>query len=220
MSDALPVKHDDTLKFIALTTMLIDHIGYLLFPQFFILRIIGRLSFPIFTYLIANGAKRTSNRTAYALRLLAVGIVSQIPYNLFSHNLWWSFTEPNIFFTLLAGLLMIYCLQSDDWVVKLLSVSVLFTVVPLNLSYSYYGLLLILVFFLFDNNPWMTAAGFGLASFQYYVQFSNYYQMYAIPVLAILFWMPRLGIHIPKWLGYAFYPVHLTILFGIYYIWF
>ena len=41
------------LKIIALITMAIDHIGMYLFPQILFLRIIGRLSMPIFAYMIA-----------------------------------------------------------------------------------------------------------------------------------------------------------------------
>ena len=43
------------LKLIALITMTIDHIGYILLPQYRILRIIGRLAFPIYAYMIAVG---------------------------------------------------------------------------------------------------------------------------------------------------------------------
>lgn len=213
-------RNDDTLKFIALATMLIDHMGYLLFPQHFYLRMIGRLSFPIFAYLIAKGAVRTQHPGAYARRLLAFGLISQIPYNLVRHQLWWSFTEPNIFFTLLAGLLMIYSLKHDHWAVKLMSLVPVLLVQPLNLSYSYYGLLLILIFFLFDKQPLLMCAAFGLATFQYSVQFSNNYQVYALPVLAIILFLPPLGIHVPKWVGYWFYPLHLLALFGVYILWF
>ena len=68
------------LKFIALVVMLIDHIGAKLLPQFFILRIIGRLSFPIFAYLVAVGAKRTRDLDIYISRMLIFALISQIPF--------------------------------------------------------------------------------------------------------------------------------------------
>lgn len=68
------------LKFIALIVMLIDHVGAKLLPQFFILRIIGRLSFPIFAYLVALGAKRTRDLDVYISRILIFALVSQIPF--------------------------------------------------------------------------------------------------------------------------------------------
>ncbi len=220
MSDQVSHKSDDTLKFIALLTMLIDHIGYLLFPQHFILRVIGRLSFPIFAYLLARGARRTSNPKRYAFRLFTFALISQIPYNLFTNNSWYSLLDPNIFFTLLAGLLMLLCLRHEHWGVKMISVLIAFCVVPLNLSYSYYGLLLILTFYMFDKKPLMIIVSFLLATCQYYIQFSNPYQFYALPVLLIIFYLPPLGIRVPKWLGYGFYPTHLLILFAIYRLWF
>ena len=68
------------LKFIALVVMLIDHIGAKLLPQFFILRIIGRLSFPSFAYLVAVGAKRTRDLDIYISRMLIFALISQIPF--------------------------------------------------------------------------------------------------------------------------------------------
>ena len=53
------------LKIIAMLTMLVDHIGVQLFPECIILRIIGRLSLPIFAYMIAEGCLHTRNRPKY-----------------------------------------------------------------------------------------------------------------------------------------------------------
>lgn len=68
------------LKFIALIVMLIDHVGAKLLPQFFILRIIGRLSFPIFAYMVAVGAKRTRDLDIYISRMVIFSLISQIPF--------------------------------------------------------------------------------------------------------------------------------------------
>ena len=53
------------LKLIALITMTIDHVGAYLLPQFTILRIIGRLSMPIYAFLIAEGCRHTHDRRKY-----------------------------------------------------------------------------------------------------------------------------------------------------------
>ncbi len=68
------------LKFIALVIMLIDHIGATLLPDIFFLRIIGRLAFPIFAYMVAVGAKRTRDLNVYISRMLIFSLVSQIPF--------------------------------------------------------------------------------------------------------------------------------------------
>ena len=101
------------LRWLAIALMVLDHVWIALFkPDCFWMTCLGRLSFPIFAFLIAEGAYHTSNFKKYALRLFFCGILSEIPYNLFTAC---SFVNPgrqNIFFTLLAGLL---CLKIFWW---------------------------------------------------------------------------------------------------------
>lgn len=73
-----------SLKLIAALSMTIDHIGVLLFPQHLWIRYIGRLAYPIFCFLIANGACYTHSRVKYLARLLAFAFLSQVPYALMS----------------------------------------------------------------------------------------------------------------------------------------
>ena len=57
-----------TLKWIAIISMLIDHIGLVLFPEEQIFRIIGRLAFPIFAYTLTEGFLHTGNIKKYLIR--------------------------------------------------------------------------------------------------------------------------------------------------------
>ncbi len=68
------------LKLIACITMLIDHIGFLLFPEIRILRYIGRISMPLFAYLIAEGCRYTRSRCRYFASVLSLAIFCQIAY--------------------------------------------------------------------------------------------------------------------------------------------
>ena len=73
----IKILSSNQLKILACITMLIDHIGYFIFPQITILRLIGRLTFPIFAFLISEGAKYTKNKVRYLLTVGALGIVWQ-----------------------------------------------------------------------------------------------------------------------------------------------
>ena len=64
------------LKIIGMIAMTIDHIGYFLFPQIEAFRIIGRIAYPIFAYMIAEGCRYTRNKVKYLLSVL--GAVSYI----------------------------------------------------------------------------------------------------------------------------------------------
>ena len=65
------------LKLIAMISMLIDHVGKMFFPQYRIMRIIGRLAFPLFGYCVAVGCVYSRNRLKYLTRILLVGLISQ-----------------------------------------------------------------------------------------------------------------------------------------------
>ena len=63
----------NALKYIAALTMLIDHAGLLLFPRNILFRIIGRLAFPIFAFMIAEGCRYTRNKLKYFLSVFILG---------------------------------------------------------------------------------------------------------------------------------------------------
>lgn len=90
----------DFLKLLAAIIMLIDHIGAVLFPEIIILRIIGRISFPLFAYCLVVGFQYTSNIKKYALRLLLFSIVSQPIYVLVFNYSW---SRLNIMPTIING---------------------------------------------------------------------------------------------------------------------
>ena len=99
------------LKLLAVLTMLVDHTGALLFPQIAVFRIVGRLSFPIFCLLLAEGAAHTSGKARYFLRLLLFAVLSEIPYDLaFFGSLFYPGSQ-NVLFELALGLLAIFLIQ-------------------------------------------------------------------------------------------------------------
>ena len=121
------------LKTIALLTMTIDHVGYMLqgygiYPIGYIFRIIGRLALPLFCFMIAEGAIHTKNFNRYALRLgvmaSAVSLIiigsNEIP---FFRNAGLSMRDEGIIFIdLLLGAVSVYLLRQKKWYIKLLAI--------------------------------------------------------------------------------------------------
>jgi hypothetical protein len=133
------------VQILAMLTMLIDHIGLMFFPQEAIWRIIGRISFPLYVYALVLGQIHTRSKRRYALRLLFIALISQVPYQLAIGVL-----RPNVVFTLLAGLLLIEL--TERWMKRfpvLVTVCLAASCIAaelLNLDYGAYGILLILIF--------------------------------------------------------------------------
>lgn len=148
------------LKVIACLCMLLDHIGYFWGIEW--LRIVGRLAFPIFVYLIYNGYRHTSSKWRYALRLALFAVLSQIPFSLFCYGTLWH-QNGNVFFTLLAALMCLWCADAMRrnkvlrWLCLLPAIAVcaLYHKGILASDYGAKGILLILVFYFTDRK------GFG-----------------------------------------------------------
>ena len=106
------------LKWLALITMLIDHIGAVIGEEVFtswnllwlyqLLRTIGRISFPIFAFFIAEGWYYTSNKKRYTLLISLFALISQpIYYFAISNDVF----ALNILFTFLLSLLIFYLID-------------------------------------------------------------------------------------------------------------
>lgn len=201
--------YDDTLKLIAILTMLIDHTGYLLFPDQIAWRLIGRLSFPIFAFLVARGSRLTRSQPRYLLRMLTYGLISQLPYSYFvPHGL-------NIFFTLAAGIALIFFISRQNLAIKLLVLPILASTWVVDYSYGLYGLLLILAFHFFYDKPALMTVSFTGLSWYYWAKTYVSIQALAMAALPIIYSAPHTGIRLPKHVGYLFYPVHIMILLSI-----
>lgn len=102
------------LKIIAVITMFIDHIGYVVYTgKIPYLNFIGRLAFPIFAFQISEGYIHTKNLKKYFFRLFLFAIISQIPFMLFE-SIFINEFYLNVFFTLFLGLLSIFIYEKLD----------------------------------------------------------------------------------------------------------
>lgn len=118
------------IKIIALLTMTLDHIGYLL-PNStvaIVFRYIGRLALPLFCFMIAEGAIHTKNFNKYAFRLglmaslISIAIIGSEYIPFFKDNGFSMRREGNIFIDLLLGAVAIYLLRQNKWYIKLLAI--------------------------------------------------------------------------------------------------
>lgn len=217
------------LKLIAICTMLIDHMGYTLFPGVMWLRCVGRVAFPIFCFLIAEGCVYTHDRKKYAARLLVFALLSEIPYNLMNSGMIWDPYDQNVLWTLLTGALVCWLI---DWALKkctplsfVLTGAVMLAAYWLleigNTDYGGWGMLLVAAFYCVRRAPSgavvkMIAQAFGLAFFSLGVM-GGYLsiELWSLVSLAPI-WLyngQRGFSHKAVQYGfYAFYPVHILIL--------
>lgn len=192
------------LKLIAALTMLVDHVGVLFYPDVDWLRAIGRVSFPLFVWLLVQGEARTKNIWRYGLRLGLLGLVSQPIY-----QITFDAERLNILFQLLIGLACLrLARQCPEWTLPVWIAGALIAE-ALNVSYGSYGIILILLTRYFRPNfPWWLAwVGFHLI----WTQVAGPFQLPAIGVP--LLFMAFNGQRGPKarWF-YGFYPGHLALL--------
>jgi len=224
------------LKIAAYITMLIDHTGMVFFPNDHIFRIIGRIAFPIFAFLAAEGAKKSSNVRFYLLRLFICGIVSEIPFDLMiSGKIFW-LDYQNVCFTLFFGVLssVIYSKLTvrKAWYIRILGV--LGSLVPIVLAgllstdYGAAGAALTLLFFVANGSKPMQAlvfifintcmcmpsSGFDLS------QIFSRTQMYGLLALPFILLYngekyPRAKTFLGRYAFYLFYPFHMLIIWFI-----
>ncbi len=210
----------DLLKIIAIVTMAIDHIGDILYPDLLVLHVIGRLSFPLFAYLVALGIESTKKPKKYMMTLFSFALVSQIPYFLaFGIQ---PFERLNILFSLFLGALTIYFFNRRS----LLTFVPIFLAILFNTEGSYYVVLTVACMKLLKGN---LKLGF-LALFALNLQFllipdTQVLSLFAVPLilLHVKNWLKKeisipensLAYSIRKYAFYAFYPSHLALLFLI-----
>lgn len=142
------------IKLLAIATMVIDHIGLFFFPNIQLFRIIGRISYPLFAFLIANGAHYTKDMRRYLARMFIFALVSQIPFYLAGKTINPDFASLNVLFTFALALAAISIFKkSKNKVVWLISALVcLLAAELLKTDYGGFGVLLVISFYLFFKN--------------------------------------------------------------------
>ncbi len=219
------------LKIIAAVCMAIDHIGVILFPDNMLLRIIGRIAFPIFAFLIAEGCRYTKNKLRYFIVMALFAIVFQAFYTLFTADMY-----LNIFFTLSFAILIIYSLQFFSDAIKSKNVtkiifSAAFVILIIAcvyitgqyflIDYGFWGCMLPAFAYVIPHGEGLCrkilrtslfAVGMFpiIGSVEIPVQAYSYFSL-----IPLLFYNGKRGEYNMKYFFYIFYPVHIVILYTI-----
>jgi len=203
----------ELLKWIAIITMTIDHVGVVLYPEHSFLRIIGRLSFPLFCYLVVLGTKSTRNIRNYFIRLLFFAFFSQIPYSLASgHEL---FETLNIFFTLSFGVMLIYLYEERSFLILFPILASVF----LNFDYSLYGMALIACMYVLNENMYIGSIFTILLNLIFLpVGYIQIFSVFALPIIllhksGLIRSVINRNNSAWKFFYYLYYPTHLTVLY-------
>lgn len=232
----------NTLKILASIFMVLDHMWATIVSGNDWMTYLGRLTFPIFAFLISEGFIHTSNVKKYILRLLGFALLSEIPFNLFYGGNWFYPYHQNVMFTLLLGLLGIVVIDKarKEKTAKSIIKSVLL-LIPISLGafitfpdYGFWGYLTVIMFYLFRGFrfAWllqlvsMILLHLILPEGQNIIVelFGKNYE-FAVQGFAVLALIPiwlyngkkGKGGKILQYGFYAFYPVHMIILYLIRY---
>lgn len=223
------------LKILAAIFMTLDHIGVFIFPRIVFFRMIGRLAFPIFAYMIAEGAYYTKNKVKYFIRIFIVGLLCQSVLFIIQYKELYF----NILLTFSLSVILIY---SFEFIKKaIIDRNITFIIV-----YSVIFVALLVVFFYltkkitFDYGffgiiaPLFPSVFRGTASLSKKIKFPDskyfhvsllaiplylltldgwsiqFYAFLALPLL--LLYSEKRGKYRMKYFFYLFYPLHIGVI--------
>lgn len=238
----LKILNSNALKIIAMILMLLDHMWGTIIPGNQWMTLVGRMAFPIFAFLIVEGYIHTSDYKKYIKRLLIFGLLSEIPFNLiYTGSIIFPFHQ-NVLFTLVLGLLIINEIDKikNNKEIKLRVKSILKILLFLLITiigfvdYGITGVLTIVVFYLFREFKFAWLGQLISLILLYIVFFKGqsiiiniFNYEYFLPIQGmgvlslILIWLynGKKGNNskLLKYIFYSFYPVHMLMLYLIYY---
>lgn len=238
-----------TLKLIAIVAMFIDHTGAIIVERMLmrdmagtgqqaidgivsnagvilldtLLRLIGRLGFPIFCYLLIEGFQHTRNAKKYGGRLFLFALISEIPFDLgfMGNPVYWGY--QNVFFTLFIGLLVMmgfrFLEEKQEWskIVHVL-LDILILIVGAGVAelfrtdYGAMGVLTITVMYVFRKRRMLgTGMGCVVLNAMSLTEITAFFAM-----IPIHMYNGKRGWNMKRFF-YAFYPLHILLLYLIAY---
>lgn len=216
----------NALKMFALLCMTIDHIGAHILNDYTPFRIIGRLAFPIFAYMIAEGCKYTHNKLKYFLTIFIEGIILQIFIFLLSDS-----THMNVLITFSLSIGLIYAfdysLRSENnynLVIPLMCIIFVMVIcgeLPegflseyFHIDYGFFGVMLPVMVYIFDNRVLkllMFTSGLVFLS----ISMAPIEWWSLISIIPLAFYSGERGKLKIKYLFHIYYPIHIVIILAI-----
>ena len=226
---------NNVLKIIACIAMLIDHMGLILFPKVLVLRFIGRLAFPIFAFLLAEGCFYTKNKLRHFLVLAGFAIIMQVVLFIAT-----GMTAFSIFmhFSIAVGICHLIdltdkCFRKKQTILAvgfiLIILFLLVGVVYLDNTTSYlrsnYGMYAVFIpvmmflvrkyigkYHLFVN---VFLICLSMVVMHYFYPYALYQLYGCFAAVIVLLYNGKKGKFNLKYLFYIFYPLHMVVLYGI-----
>lgn len=214
------------LKIIALVTMTIDHIGKQIFPQYIIFSVIGRLAFPIFAFMIAEGCRYTRNRRKYLLSMAVLGLICQIVYFAvmgslyqcvlitFSLSIWLIYVLDDALKrkTAASSLLAVFSFAAVFFICEILPQ--LLTKTDFAVDYGIWGVMLpVFVYMGRTRKEQLGWACIGLTILCLDLQGIQWFSLAALLLLGM--YSGKRGRLKLKYLFYVYYPLHLAAIYAV-----
>ena len=238
----------NVLKIIAAICMVIDHMGILFFPKVIACRYIGRLAYPIFAFMIAEGAKYTKNKLKYLGMISGLAFICQLVYYFAMDDLYMC-----ILVTFSLSIVTIYALQylkkslfaqernardiALSMTLFVLTVAMVYVAnMYLEIDYGFYGCMTPVFVSLFDfrgidapeklkklDNHYVRLAMLGIGILAiWFPRETKQDILFAlftlIALIPLFFYSEKRGKVNMKYFFYIFYPLHLVALQGIHFL--
>ncbi|SFO14687.1 TraX protein [Pseudobutyrivibrio sp. UC1225] len=231
----------NTLKLIAIITMLVDHVAYGLYYtqgmadnslnwEFYrFLRGVGRMAFPIYCFLLVEGFFHTRNVKKYVIRLFILALISEIPFDWSLFGIPFNWGKTNVVFTLLIGLILIWILEEskkekfwgiENFIVKKLVVLMCYAAGILiayfaHVDYNMVGVAVIVLMYVLhgdDRNKRMLAFATGVAILALGCGTMEAWAFLMLIPIALYNGKRGSSSKIIRYCFNYFYPVHLLII--------
>ena len=232
------VLNRDVIKYIAMFTMLLNHIAHIFLTPgtvlYEVFEDVGYFTAPVMCFFLAEGYRYTSSKIKYGQRLLVFAVISQIPYELAFH-----YGNLNMIYTLLCCFLILVAMENIKDLRLRAAVCILLTLASAVGDWSLLAAIYTMLFYNSQGNPKKIAVSYGIA-YLIFVPFQIQSYMYTIPdirttdavvhglisgagilaaaVVVLVFYNGKRaekGRKFSQWFFYIFYPAHLMALYLI-----